>query len=245
MNNYILELGRPKSVALITLFSILFSIMGNLVVSYCMDLTIDLRASILSILMPLIIAPSVSWYIMGLYIKISLMEKKFELLSTYDTLTGVMTRMAFLAHSETLYRLMQRNGASFSLVYIDLDDFKKINDTYGHSGGDEVLKSFGTLMRENVRKSDLIGRLGGEEFSLALPNTDVKSAEGLLNKIRQHVADTIVQYGDQTIGYTISVGITSSSHQGEQSLDTLIKDADKALYRAKELGKNQVVAMVY
>ena len=194
-----------------------------------------------SIIVPAIIAPSVTWYITGLLIKIHKLEKESKALATYDTLTGLLTRHAFQANIESVFKRTIRNRTLLSLAYIDIDDFKNINDVYGHAAGDEVLKSFGFTMKNNLRDSDLVGRAGGEEFVLALPDTNLKNAISILNKIRLLTKDKGVEIHDQMIYFTISIGVTQYEHNNRVSFEQLVKQSDDALYMAKNNGKDCVI----
>jgi len=126
---------------------------------------------------------------------------------------------------------------------MDIDHFKKINDTYGHDVGDLVLKTFADLIRGIIRKSDICARFGGEEFVVLLPNTDREGARVLAERIRTAVAKNPVEHGSIVIVFTVSIGI-SQCRKGMQSIDELIKEADIALYRAKEGGRNRVEVFI-
>ena len=199
---------------------------------------IDAVTFSISIIAPAIIAPSVTWYIVGLTVKIHELEKEQRTLATYDMLTGLLGRRVFLANLEAVFRLAQRNKSFLSLVYIDIDNFKKINDKYGHAGGDAVLESFGADLRKSIRKSDLAGRIGGEEFAIVLSNTDIKSALKVLEKIRLLLKTETVDFSNQTIQYTVSMGVAVFDKNNQVDLEQLILQADKALYKAKQSGKD-------
>ena len=191
--------------------------------------------------MPAIIAPSVTWYITGLLIKIHQLEKESKALATYDVLTGLLTRHAFLTNIESVFKRTVRKGTLLTLAYIDIDDFKNINDVYGHAAGDEVLKSFGFTVRNNLRDSDFVGRIGGEEFALALPDTNTKNAISILDKIRLSTKNKGVEINDQMIYFTISTGVTQYEHNNQVSFEQLAKQSDDALYMAKNNGKDCII----
>ncbi len=161
-----------------------------------------------------------------------------EELAVTDDLTGLPNRRGFSMEVDTLLFLCTRYGHDFSLAMLDLDHFKSINDTYGHGTGDEVLKAFSMTIRERIRKSDLFARIGGEEFVLVMPETDLQTAENHLNALRKLVCSRDYSHGDTL---TMSVGVTAGS--GSQTLDQLMGLADKALYQAKNQGRNRVVAL--
>ena len=240
MRNMIAKVGRPGIVTIITLLSIIATVLFVFTALKLFDREFDSLLLSISILAPAIIAPSVTWYMVGLLIKIHQLEIEMRSLANIDMLTKVMTRRAFLSNCETLYQVVRRNKSSLSLVYIDLDDFKKINDSYGHAGGDAVLQSFALILKKCVRKSDLVGRIGGEEFALMLPDTELEGALQLVNKIQLLVKNTGVKFSDQNIQYTVSIGIAIYDQDKPIELEELIRRSDKALYRAKHAGKNCV-----
>ncbi|MFN3598269.1 MAG: diguanylate cyclase [Aquificaceae bacterium] len=172
-----------------------------------------------------------------------LQEKKKELeqMAYYDPLTGLPNRRFFFDHARILFENSKRYGTDLSVLIMDLDYFKRINDTYGHDAGDLILKSFADVIRKNTRHSDLPARFGGEEFVLLMPNTSLQQAKIVAEKIRLSFQNSHVVYKEEKIGTTLSGGLASFTSKVE-SIDDLIKMADEALYRAKELGRNRVEA---
>ena len=172
-------------------------------------------------------------------------EKNRELqeLAYYDPLTGLPNRRFFFEHASLIFEEVKRYEKPLSLLVMDIDHFKKINDTYGHDAGDLVLKTFADVIRGIVRKSDICARFGGEEFVVLLPNTDLEGAGVLAERIRAAVSKNPVEHGSIVIVFTVSIGI-SQYRKGMQSIDELIKEADIALYRAKEGGRNRVEVFI-
>jgi len=172
-------------------------------------------------------------------------EKNRELqeLAYYDPLTGLPNRRFFFEHASLIFEEVKRYEKPLSLLVMDIDHFKKINDTYGHDVGDLVLKTFAGVLRGIVRQSDICARFGGEEFVVLLPNTDLEGAKVLAERIRTAVAKNMVEHGSIVIVFTVSIGI-SQYRKGMQSIDELIKEADIALYRAKEGGRNRVEVFI-
>lgn len=234
-------MGPYKIVALITLASILSSVLVTSLLLVIFADGLNWVMIIVSIIVPMIIAPIASWYIVSLIFKIHKLEQVQRDHATYDMLTGLMTRRVFLENSETLLKILARNKQPMSLAFIDLDDFKRVNDLYGHAGGDEVLKSFSSVLQNHLRKSDLVGRIGGEEFAITLPNTDLVSSVQVLEGIRLTSQNDSVKFSGKTIHYTISIGIVLFHEANQVSLESLIRQSDTALYRAKALGKNCIV----
>lgn len=241
LRSKIVKLGRTKTVVLITVFSIIVSVVISLIMLVFFGIEIVFMSMMISVVAPAIIAPVVTWYIVSLVISIHHLEEKMRQLATYDMLTGAMTRHAFLEAYESSYFYAQRNNLSLAFIYIDLDDFKTINDTFGHAGGDETLISLGGIVQDHKRKSDLFGRMGGEEFVLVLPGTDLEGAVSLADKLRCFAKNAVVKYESNDIQYTISIGISIFQASNQVDLEQLIRQADSALYRAKEQGKDCVV----
>ncbi|HVY20246.1 MAG TPA: GGDEF domain-containing protein [Bauldia sp.] len=155
-----------------------------------------------------------------------------------DALTGVATRRAFYDKGETMVGDSIKQDSALAIILFDLDAFKKINDTFGHGPGDEVLKRFGAAALKTLRSSDLIGRLGGEEFGAVLPGASVGAAYVAAERIRVAFSDACASLNDGMIKATVSAGIAQA--QAGSTLDSLVQAADLALYRAKLQGRNRV-----
>lgn len=152
-----------------------------------------------------------------------------------DVLTGLRNRRYFCAKLPEL-----TSKAPVSLILMDIDNFKSINDTYGHIAGDQVLQQFAGILQSNTRKTDIIARIGGEEFAIILPQTDVKKAFKIANRIRTAVENHLFSYENITCKITVSVGIASIKKG--TSVDQFLKITDEALYKAKE--KKNFIVMV-
>lgn len=175
-----------------------------------------------------------------------LMETNAELqrLTSVDGLTGLSNRRYFDEYMATQWKLAIRERQSFALLMIDVDNFKRYNDTYGHLAGDEVLKSVATAMKNSfLRPTDLPARFGGEEFVVILPDTPHEVVKQLGDRVRSNVEQLRIPHSGSSSGahLTISVGGASTIPSGEQLFLPLLEAADAALYEAKESGKNRVV----
>ncbi|WP_114327405.1 GGDEF domain-containing protein [Candidatus Colwellia aromaticivorans] len=159
--------------------------------------------------------------------------------STIDRLTGLFNRNCFNDTLTHLLALTQREDSELSLVLLDLDDFKLVNDTYGHQMGDMVLHKFGRLLSSAIRKSDIALRYGGEEFVILMPNTNHKDALMLSNRIRLNVKNTPFRENGTNLHISISGGLAVYPTHAKTA-DELIYFADSALYRAKGAGKNNI-----
>ncbi len=162
-----------------------------------------------------------------------------EKLALTDPLTEILNRRAFFEVSEELLKLSIRNKSTFSILILDIDFFKKVNDVYGHLIGDDILKFLVTNVKTEIRDSDVFARFGGEEFIILLPDTNEDGAFSLADKIRICIENN--PYEDEKLSVPITVSIGVSQLQGEKLLRELIHRADEALYKAKEMGRNQVV----
>jgi diguanylate cyclase (GGDEF)-like protein len=163
-------------------------------------------------------------------------------LSSRDPLTGILNARAFNEAGDLLIRSLVRAGTPFSALFIDLDHFKSINDRHGHEAGDLVLKGVADCLAQHTRRSDLLGRIGGEEFLMLLPSTDLPGAKQLAEKLRQHIEELMPTVGASRIPVTVSIGV-ASNHAGQESMADIKRKADQAMYRAKAEGRNCVTTI--
>ncbi|MFH0763963.1 MAG: sensor domain-containing diguanylate cyclase [Candidatus Omnitrophota bacterium] len=175
----------------------------------------------------------------ALEIKKVLLYETVEKLATTDSLTGLYVRQYF---SERLGEELQRSKRyklKLALLMIDIDNFKQANDTYGHLVGDVILKNLGAILKESIREIDLVSRYGGEEFTVALPETGSDGALIVAERIRKKTAENIFKAYDEKLKVTVSVGV-SVYPKDSARLKDLIEKADRAMYAAKKMGKNLV-----
>jgi diguanylate cyclase (GGDEF)-like protein len=158
-----------------------------------------------------------------------------------DPLTGALNRRALMTKGERLVRRHQMEGKHLCLLYLDIDHFKALNDRVGHSGGDDVLNKFVEVVHDNIRPTDLLFRIGGEEFCCLLSYTALPQAERVAERIRQQVERMVVEIPGSPEQVTVSIGLASTDPYG-YDLDGLMRLADKAVYDAKRQGRNRVVA---
>ena len=168
------------------------------------------------------------------------MEDQLTMLSRIDGLTGVFSRNYFMDRCDELFKVMRRYEHSASMLMMDLDHFKNINDSYGHHVGDLALIAFTRVCQQEIRESDVLGRLGGEEYGLMMPETTVQNAQALAERIRMHTAAIEIPVGKKIIKITVSIGLVELSTVA-QTLDDALRYADQAMYKAKLKGRNQVV----
>lgn len=161
-------------------------------------------------------------------------------LATTDGLTGVFNRRHLLVLAEQEFNRTRRYDDSFSVLMLDVDHFKLINDTYGHNVGDETLKAIAKATQDMLRDVDLFGRFGGEEFVAFLPETNQDAALTRAEKIRQNIANLNLKLEGNFLSVTVSIGVASNL-ANDANIDAILKRADLALYEAKRRGRNQVV----
>jgi len=167
-------------------------------------------------------------------------RKRLRHLATHDELTGVMSRELFMKYLKKELNRTKRYGSTFCLMILDLDHFKRINDRYGHLAGDQVLERVGSTLKNNLREADLAGRYGGEEFVILLPETQLTDARAISERLRRLIGKGQYEHDGSTFKVTCSIGLSSVNEQ-DRSPDDVIDRADKALYRAKEEGRDRVV----
>lgn len=169
-------------------------------------------------------------------------NKQLYYLAMHDQLTGVLNARAYYEICDKLIQVAKRSSAPYSVLFIDLDHFKSVNDTYGHAAGDLVLKTAANCISQNIRTSDALGRVGGEEFSLFLPNTELNAAVSVAEQIRKAVESlNIVLSSEESLHITASIGV-ARNHHSDQSMQDIQKQADLAMYKAKKGGRNRVSA---
>lgn len=169
------------------------------------------------------------------------LRRDLEKLASYDALTGVLTRRVILNLLDKSIASVLRNGRPLAVMMIDLDHFKRINDSFGHRVGDQVLSAVTKAIEGALRKESYIGRYGGEEFLVVMPDTSADELLEVSERVRQVAAKTVIRHQQQPIQCTISIGALIIDSHNADSLDDPVTLADKALYQAKTQGRNQVV----
>ena len=171
-----------------------------------------------------------------------LLQNELQNLAVTDSLTGLFNRRHFFKVADKEFVKSTRHAHPMSIIMFDIDQFKYVNDTYGHLIGDQALVKVGKLIQKNERTSDIAARYGGEEFVILLPETDCNGAKLFAERLRRQVEGIIIENGDTPVRITASFGVAGiTSYTTIKTLDQLISQADHALYEAKEMGKNQVI----
>ena len=166
-------------------------------------------------------------------------NRKLLELATRDALTGVLNARAYYEICDSMIKVAQRQHAPYAVLFVDLDHFKSINDTHGHAAGDVVLKTVADCLTRSLRASDSLGRIGGEEFSIFLPNTDIAGAAHLAEGMRAAIEHLMPSIGERKLKITASIGVARNQHR-DQTMKDIQQQADQAMYRAKAGGRNRV-----
>ncbi|PTQ91208.1 sensor domain-containing diguanylate cyclase [Agitococcus lubricus] len=167
-------------------------------------------------------------------------QRKLEVMATIDHLTQLINRQTFEALSQNILADSRRHNHPLSVIMADIDLFKDINDTYGHPAGDQVLKEVAHMLKASVREADVVCRWGGEEFAIFLHKCSLEDANRIAEQIRQRIANHLVQYDMYSLKMTMSFGVTN--YRYDDTMKELLQRVDSALYKAKFIGRNQVVS---
>lgn len=168
------------------------------------------------------------------------LEVELRRLATTDTLSGASNRRYFMEQMEHFFKVARLYNRPMGFLMLDIDHFKRVNDTFGHPVGDEAIKALSATCREHLRTNDVFGRLGGEEFAICLPNTDLDGCVTLAERLRHAVSEIVLSSTVGEVRFTVSIGIACST-SSDPDIKCQMARADRALYRAKNGGRNQVM----
>ncbi|WP_223669306.1 GGDEF domain-containing protein [Kangiella shandongensis] len=238
MKTILYKVGRIKLILIITLTALIMAVGLNFLFQSFQEVNFSYTSLIRSALIPIIIAPVISWYLVGLFLQVIELEQTMKQWAMFDQLTGLLNRRAFLHRAEQEYKRAKRHKEEFAILVLDLDHFKMINDQYGHKAGDLILKDFGKLVMSNIRQSEICGRIGGEEFGFILPKTSLEQGCLFAEKLLDAIQNRMVSFENKNIQYTASIGITISYPENDFKINNLLHNADQALYQAKSAGRN-------
>jgi diguanylate cyclase (GGDEF)-like protein len=246
-SKFFLKAGALKSVVLVTFASIVLSLIftySSVALIFGLPQPEMSNYLLIAALVPLFVAPMVSFGFINLMFKINKLETENRHLATYDALTGLLSRSAFYNFAELQHKIARRECGNIAILFADLDGFKQINDSYGHGIGDAVLKEFAKIILATVRSSDIVGRVGGDEFIFCLPNTNSEEASELGNRLVSVVNSTIYNHEANQIKLSVSIGLFADEVNGDMELADFIRKADVVLNEAKRSGKNQLIQAV-
>lgn len=237
-SRHVLRLGPTRATLALTLLVCLLSI-GT---AELMVLLLGHADPVLtSVVCSLVLTPLIAGLVLMLIFQLERTRHRLGVLTTQDELTGVPNRRHFMSLATREWARSRRYDTFAALLLIDADHFKRVNDTYGHLCGDAILREITRLTSQSLRESDLLARFGGEELIVFLPHTDPLGALDVAERVRERVARCRMTWGNATVCTTVSIGVASLGPD-HVSLDAMIRDADAALYAAKEAGRNCVRA---
>lgn len=167
-------------------------------------------------------------------------QDKLKEMASRDGLTGAYNHALLIELFQKELAKQKRSGGNIAFIMLDIDYFKKVNDTYGHMAGDVVLKELTQIITHNVRNSDIIGRYGGEEFGIVLTDIQLDTVYQLCERIRQSIESNVFAIGTESLNITVSMGVYFKTAGDNISMGEMIKKADEALYKAKHTGRNKV-----
>jgi diguanylate cyclase (GGDEF)-like protein len=234
------RLLRQFGVLRLTVAICVASILVSILITALLTGGFGTTSTIIAVVVPALIAPFFAYTTLNLAYRLHVAEERLRQISITDDLTQAYNRRYFVEMAERALVTAKRYGDSFSIVMFDIDDFKRVNDTYGHASGDKVLITISELCRATIRGTDVFARYGGEEFAFLVPRCSPEDLMKFAERIRIKLSEARVMYGSASIPFTVSIG-TATYNSEISDIDTLLLRADTALYTAKRQGKNQVV----
>lgn len=237
---WLVSIGLARSVALLTAVCVSLSLLVRLCVHLLTDAPADRHAAIgfaSAGVIPLLVASTTGTFVLRLLLDLERTRAHLHHIARTDWLTGALNRVAFMGLAESLVRSAGRDGHLLSLLMIDIDRFKAVNDTHGHAGGDKALEEVSVRCRAQLRNSDLFARFGGEEFVVLLPFTDEVTAYGIAERMRRAVESMPIESACGP-AFSVTVSIGSAHLKDCPTLGALLQRADQNLYHAKRLGRN-------
>ena len=239
MRKTIEKLGRVLTIVLVTLVSVIASLALTNIAYAVIGIDVPPSNTTVAIIVSIIITPLVATPFFNLLFRVFELENTNRVLAAYDPVTGLMSRRAMLSQSISFLSFAERKHVPVSMLFIDLDNFKTINDKYGHQAGDNVLHRVGQYINTIKRESDLIGRYGGDEIIALLPDTDTKGVQHFAEKLHAIFKENPITANNETLYLTLSIGTTTYKPNAHPvNIDELIRQSDLALYEAKQHGKN-------
>jgi len=232
--------GTLKVISAITIIAIITSALITTGIMLLTDGIIWGTGLFISIIIPALLAPLFEYRALSILLQLDLAEEKLKISSTTDELTGAYNRRYFFASASQELARAQRYDGIFSIAILDIDNFKSINDTFGHLAGDHVLREISSICGKNIRLPDIFARYGGDEFIFLFPETEKENARTCLQRIQAGISNSPIRYEKLEIKIHASIGLAEFSRE-TQLIDYSLREADMALYRAKHEGGNRIM----
>ena len=227
---------------MLTISSILISVFITIISDTLSSREVDPHSYFLAVAVPAAIAPFFGYITLRLTNQLDLAETRLRQLSITDELTQAYNRRYIIEMANKMLAGAKRYGNSFAIISFDIDDFKHINDTYGHAAGDKVLHALSKICMDQVRDTDIFARYGGEEFLILVHHCSPTDVMKFAERLRTKLSEARIQYNQVDIQFTVSMG-AGFFDSSTPDLDTILKRADAALYHAKNKGKNCTVLL--
>ena len=234
--------GVLRATAILTLASVVLSVLITSAIGLLTTGEVGISGLLIAVVVPALVAPLFGGLTLRLAFNVDIAEERLSRIAVRDGLTDAFNRGYFFEAATREFARAKRFHDIFSVILFDLDDFKSVNDTYGHLAGDHALRVVSRICTDNIRQVDVFARYGGEEFALLLPHTDQARAAETAERLRETIAAAPIAFKQQQFHVTVSMGY----HTFDDALldmDGLLMRADEALYAAKRQGKNSIVTL--
>ena len=231
--------GLIRTTSAVTGLSILASVALTYLVTQYVDGGSSVTAMLIAILVPAIIAPLLSCALLRLLFELDAAEERMRQLSIQDDLTQVYNRRHFIEHAKVEWERAMRYGEEFAMIIFDIDDFKRVNDIYGHPAGDEVLREVSRVCEKEARATDMFARYGGDEFVYLIPNSGEIDVREFMKRVQERLSEKVMRFGDDEFQITVSMGAGRFDDE-VPDFEAILNQADRALYTAKRSGGNAV-----
>jgi len=232
--------GVFRATAILTLASIALSVLITSAIGLLSSGEVGATGLLIAVVVPALVAPLFGGLTLRLAYQLGDAEERLRRIAVRDGLTDAFNRRYFFEASTREFARAKRYHDVFSVIIFDLDDFKSVNDTYGHLAGDHALRVISRICMDNIREVDIFARYGGEEFALLLPHTDEARANEIAERLREMIAAVSFSFNQHEFHVTISLGFHIFDDR-LPDMDALLTRADEALYEAKRRGKNSIV----
>lgn len=240
INNFVNRWGIAPTIGILTVAAIFVALGVIVALAWLFQSNLGIQDIVAAILIPILVVPFIAYVTLPALTQLHAAEETAQMLACTDPLTMTFNRKRFVEMLDNELTRAQRYGEKFSILLFDLDNFRAINETFGYTMGETVLRSVSEICQAQMRRSDVLARLGNDEFACLLPHTLEVGAAEFAERLRSTVAESTLTIGEQQVEFTISVGVKTIDK--ETNSDDVMRSAVKALSDAKQLGKNRIVS---